>query len=259
MDPVRPARPVPGRYARARSFLAARVRWGTPLGLALTVHLALIVLLLAAVSAVTEDVVAGDELVGVDGPVERFVIGLRTDWLTVAMRVLTSLGSAFVVIPLVLCVGLLTRRVLGTWRPLAFLALVVGGATLTSTIIKTLVARPRPESGALVNALGYAFPSGHSTTGAATWLSVAVVMGSLTRNAVRRALLGGVAVVVVVLIGVSRVYLGVHAPTDVLGGWALGSLWVAGVLVVARVLSGRSARSPRSRPGPGPTAPLPPR
>lgn len=248
MDPVRPVGSARGRFVRPASFVAARFRGGTPLGLALTVQVALVVLLVAAVSAVTEDVVAGDELVGVDGPIERFVIDLRTAWLTVAMRVFTSLGSAFVVIPLILGVGLLVRRVLGTWWALAFLALTVGGATLTSTIIKLVVARPRPASGALVDALGYAFPSGHSTTGAATWLSVAVVVGSLTRSAARRRLLAGIAVVVVVLIGVSRVYLGVHAPTDVLGGWALGSLWVAGVLATARVLSHRSA------PPPGPDA-----
>jgi undecaprenyl-diphosphatase len=219
------------------SFLAARFRPRTRLGLVLTVQVALLVLLLSAFSAVTEDVVAGDELVAADGPIETFLIDRRTPALTVLMRVFTTMGTAWVVVPLLLGVGLLARRSLGSWRPLAFLAVTVVGAVLTSTVIKIAVARPRPTSGALVHALGYAFPSGHSTTASAAWFSAAVVLASLTRRTAGRVAVGVVAAVVVVLVGMSRVYLGVHAPTDVLGGWALGALWVAAVLIVGRLVS----------------------
>jgi undecaprenyl-diphosphatase len=245
-------RMVHRRYASSLSFLAARFGPGTRLGLVLTVQLALLVLLLSAFSVVTEDVVAGDELVQADGPIERFLIDRRTPALTVAMRVFTTLGSAFVVVPLLLAVGLLARRARGSWRPLGFLAVPVVGATLTSTVIKLLVARPRPVSGALVHALGYAFPSGHSTTGAVAWLSSAVVLGSLTRSTARRVVISAVAAVVVMLIGVSRVYLGVHAPTDVLGGWALGALWLAGTVIAGRLLV---RRDPVAAPSPRSTAP----
>jgi membrane-associated phospholipid phosphatase len=224
--------------ARPRSFLAARFRPETRLGLALTAQLALALLLLASFSLVTEDIVEGEEL-AVDRPVESYLIGRRTAGLTVLMRIITSLGSTQVAIPLILVLGLLGRRALGSWRPLGFLVVIVGGATLTSTIIKIVVARPRPAAGALVDALGYAFPSGHSTTGTAAWLGTAVVVASMTRATFLRVLIGSAAALVVVLIGVSRVYLGVHAPTDVLGGWAIGTLWVTGVLVVARLLSGQ--------------------
>lgn len=221
----------------ARSFLAARFRPATRRGLTLTVLLAMLTLLLSAFSVVTEDVLDGDELVSADGPIESFLIGRRSASLTVAMRVFTSLGSTPVVVPLLIAVGLVARRWRGSWRPLLFLAATVAGATLTSTVIKIVIARPRPVSGALVRALGYAFPSGHSTTAAATWLAIAVVLGPLITRRALQILVGTVAVVVVVLVGVSRVYLGVHAPTDVLGGWALGALWVAGTLVAGRLLA----------------------
>ena len=221
--------------ARPRAFLEARFRPRTRLGLVLATQLAVIVLLLAVFGLITEDIVEGEQLV-VDGPVEHYLIDRRTAGLTALMRVLTSFGSTTVVIPLLLVVGLVARRVLGSWRPLGFLAVTVAGATLTTTIIKIVIARPRPASGALVDALGYAFPSGHSTTGAAAWLAVAVVVASMTRATALRVLIGTVAAVVVVLIGVSRVYLGVHAPTDVLGGWAIGTLWVVGGLIAARHL-----------------------
>ena len=200
----------------------------------LGVELGVVAVLLAAFSVVTEDVLDGGDLVGVDDPVSRFLIGHRSAALTAFLRLMTQCGSALVVIPLVLAVGLLARRRRRSWRPLGYLAVVALGATLTSTLVKVLVARPRPGTGALVKALGYAFPSGHSTTSAAAWLSAALVLGSLGRRTVHRALLGVVAVLVVVLVGISRIYLGVHAPTDVLGGWALGALWMAGALVAGR-------------------------
>lgn len=228
--------------SRVRSFLAVRSSPSGGSGLMLTVLLAVSTLLLAAFSVVTEDVLDGGELVSADGPIESFLISRRSAPLTVTLRVFTSLGSAPVVVPVLIGVGLVARRARGSWRPLLFLAVTVAGATLTSAVIKIAVARPRPVSGALVRALGYAFPSGHSTTAAATWLAIAVVLGSLVRHRAIQVLVGTVAVVVVVLVGISRVYLGVHAPTDVLGGWALGALWVAGTLIAGRPFE-RQARA----------------
>jgi undecaprenyl-diphosphatase len=217
-------------------FLADRFRPSTRFGLALTLQLALLALVLSTLSLVTDNVVSGEDLVRSDGPIERFLIDRRTAALTAAMRVFTTMGTAWVVVPLLLGTGLVAYRARGSWRPLTFLAVTVVGAVLSSTVIKLVVARPRPETGALVHALGYAFPSGHSTTAAAAWLSAAVVLASLTRRTAGRVVIGAVASVVVFLVGVSRVYLGVHAPTDVLGGWALGAFWLAGALIGGRLL-----------------------
>lgn len=205
--------------------------------------------LVSTFGVVTEDVLDGGDLVRVDNPVSRYLIAHRSADLTPVMRGITDLGSALVVVPLILAVGLIARRARGSWRPLNFLCVVVVGATLTSTLIKVLVARPRPTSGALVRALGYAFPSGHSTAAAATWLTAAVVLGTLTRSIVLRVVLGGVAVLVVLLVGVSRIYLGVHAPTDVLGGWALGAAWLMGTLAVGRAAVRRRTEAATTLPG----------
>lgn len=235
------------RYTRQLSFLAARLNPTTALGLALTTQLAVLVLLGAAFANVTEDVLEGEELARLDDPVSRFLIGHREPWLTAAMRVVTDLGSAFVLVPLLLSVGVLARRRQGSWSQLRFLTLTLAGASLTSTVIKLVVSRPRPEADALVDALGYGFPSGHSTAAAAGWLSAALVLSHLTHGVAVRVTLGTLAVAVVALVGVSRVYLGVHEPTDVLGGWALGTLWLAGVLAITRVLSNRPAGRARQR------------
>jgi undecaprenyl-diphosphatase len=215
--------------------------WRRPPGTArvLTALVVVAGLLVAAFGILTGDVIDEDHLLHVDGPVAGAVQDLRAAWLTTSMRIITSLGSGPVVIPLLLVVGLVARRLQRSWAPMAFLVIAAGGATLLSTSIKLMVARPRPDTGALVRALGYGFPSGHSTTAMAAWLSGAIVLSSLTPRVARRIGIWSVAVLVVVLVGVSRVYLGVHAPTDVLGGWTLGALWVAVVLVVGHRLVGR--------------------
>jgi membrane-associated phospholipid phosphatase len=164
-------------------------------------------------SGSTEDVLAGDELVRVDSPVAAFLVGRREPWLTTVMRLFTELGGVRVVVPLLLTVGLLARWRSLSWRLIVLLVLAATGAVLASTSIKLIVARPRPDANALVNALGYGFPSGHSTQAAA------LAVGAL--------------------VGISRVYLGVHEPTDVLGDWALGSLWTCGVLTAMRLVEHR--------------------
>lgn len=232
------------RYARQLRFLTNRLRPDRPAGLALTVGLGVVALLAAALSEVTEDVVTGDELVRVDNPVSRYVIAHRQPWLTTSMGIITHLGSTAVLVPMLLAVGLAVRRHRRTWAPMVFLFVTWGGATLTSTVIKLLVARSRPASEALVQALGYAFPSGHSTAATAGWLAVAVVLAGLARSMTVRASVLAAALVIALLVGISRVYLGVHAPTDVLAGWALGGLWVTGALTLTHLLTSRSDDPP---------------
>lgn len=231
---------VQDRYARQLAFLAARLSPAGALGLALTAQLALLALFGSAFGAVTEDVLAGDEVVRIDSPVAGYLIDHREPWLTTAMRLITDLGGVRVVVPLLLAVGLLARWRQRSWRPLVLLTLSAVGAVLASTGIKLLVARPRPTTDALVHALGYGFPSGHSTQAAAVWLSVAVVLASMTRSTAARVATGAAALAVVALVGISRVYLGVHQPTDVLGGWALGALWLCAVLAALHLVEHRT-------------------
>lgn len=110
---------------------------------------------------------------------------------------------------------------------------------MLSDLIKLAVGRPRPNADALVHAAGYGFPSGHATAATAGWLGVAIVLSRLTSRWARKVALITTALVIAVIVGFSRVYLGVHQPTDVLGGWALGSLWIAVVLVSTAMLTGR--------------------
>ena len=232
-----------GRYASQLDFLADRLNPAAVLGLALTAQLVILAVLGAAFADITEDVLTGDDLVRLDDPVSIFMIDHRNAALTAFMRLTTALGTVFVLVPLLLAVGLLARRRAGTWRPLAMMAFTLAAASLTSTVIKLAVARPRPEANPLVTALGFGFPSGHSTAAAAGWLSAALVLGWLTRSLVLRISIWTAAITLVLLVGISRVYLGVHQPTDVLGGWVLGTLWVGAALTASYLLGSRQTVS----------------
>lgn len=224
------------RYADQLEFLARRFDPAAPLGLTVTAGVVILGLLAFTFAGVTEDVVAGNELVRVDGPVSAFLIDHREPWLTGIMRVVTDFGSVMVLVPTLTVLAILAWRRYESWWPAEFLAFCLGGAAASSAVIKLVIARPRPTSAALVEALGYAFPSGHSAGAAAGWLAAALVAGSFSRSFRLRVNLMAAAILVVVLVGVSRVYLGVHTATDVMAGWALGASWVALGLLLSHLV-----------------------
>lgn len=142
-----------------------------------------------------------------------------------AVRDITALGGTtlVVVITLVAILAFLFHR-----RPLH--ALVMGGcvvaASVSSQFTKALFSRPRPD---LVPHDVYvysgSFPSGHSTMSTAAFLTLAMLIASLEVKRRSKALAYTLAALVVLGVGFSRVYLGVHWPSDVLAGWCLGSAW----------------------------------
>jgi len=176
--------------------------------------------------------------------IERFALGLRTEWMTAVMRSLTWAGSSAVLILLILAVGgaLLVRR--RDVRPLLWLAAGLVGANVLFRIAKVLAAQPRPPAALhLVSASGYGFPSGHATSAIACWGILAVV---LSAGRSRRVALTGatLAAVVVLLVGASRIYLGVHWWTDVAAGLALGGSWLC--ILCAAFLASRSREASRA-------------
>ena len=159
-----------------------------------------------------------------DEPVTSFVTSLPVP--TDAWAFLTSLGGR-ILIPLgfVLVAGLaLARR----WRE----AVVVGGALLLAVglteVVKLAVARPRPPGEALADASGYSFPSGHTLNSTVTYGLIALVAwrSSLPRSA--RLVVVAALAALVLLIGASRIALGVHYPSDVLAGLLAGTAIVCG-------------------------------
>lgn len=116
--------------------------------------------------------------------------------------------------------------VIRRWRELAFLAAALLGGTELSGLFKEFFARARPDLVPhLARETSPSFPSGHATYSAVAYVSFAILLARLAPGAAARAYIAGAATVVVLLVGFSRVYLGVHYPSDVLAGWCLGAAW----------------------------------
>jgi membrane-associated phospholipid phosphatase len=186
---------------------------------------------------------SSDGSTGFDADVTRWFVDHRTPAWTDAMRVLTWLGSSAVVFPLAIVVAVALLIVHRRWVAL-FVGLAVGGASLLGVFAKDVIGRDRPPVDIrLQQAHSSSFPSGHSTQAAATYFALAIAVTVLSQSRSLRAVTWTAAMLVGLLVGVSRVYLGMHWATDVLGGWLLGSVWVAGLTVALAPLDTRKRSS----------------
>jgi undecaprenyl-diphosphatase len=164
---------------------------------------------------------------------------LGATWVEELARDVTGLGSVVTLALLtVACAGflLLQRK-----RHLAvYLLLAVTSGTIGSSLLKWGFARPRPDLVAHGHTVyTSSFPSGHSMMSALVFLTLGVLLATAQSKRVMQVYILSIAVLVMVAVGISRVYLGVHWPTDVLAGWAAGSGWALLCWVIADLLRDR--------------------
>jgi undecaprenyl-diphosphatase len=195
--------------------------------------------------ALTEEVLEGDSR-AFDRAILLWIHHNVPDWLNEPMRLVTALGYYYLVVPLlVVIVYLFYRR---GWRLSAvLLAVSTGGSIVLTTVLKGVFQRARPElfdSG--YQASFYSFPSGHATVAVGFYGMLTVILANRLRGFARWAVAVS-GVLVVILIGFSRLYLGVHYPTDILAGYLSALLWLVCVGgVYALWLSVRGLRAAES-------------
>jgi undecaprenyl-diphosphatase len=252
-----------GQYIPPRP---ANAIWWTPVGLFARREFAVLAALALAAAALWGFVeLAGEVHEGETHAFdERILLALRnaTDrsdplgpgWIEELMRDVTGLGST----------GVLTFVTLAAAGFLAldrkshaalFVVAAVGGGMLLSTLLKMGFDRPRPDlvpHGALVYTAS--FPSGHATLSAVVYLTLGALLARVQPRFVLKLYLLGLAILLTVTVGVSRVYLGVHWPTDVLAGWAVGAAWALLCWAAALWLQRRGQVEPAD---PDPETPAP--
>jgi undecaprenyl-diphosphatase len=165
-------------------------------------------------------------------------------WLEEVGRDFSALGGVAVL-------GLLTLIVAGYLalqrhlRTMLFLLVSVAGGVMVSSLAKAFFDRPRP---ALVphDSIVYtaSFPSGHSMMAAVTYLTLAALLARIEPKGTVKLYLLSVAIFLTIGVGISRVYLGVHWPSDVVAGWAAGAAWALMCLGLARWLERRGQIEP---------------
>lgn len=149
-------------------------------------------------------------------------------WVRRAMVDFTALGGGTVLTTwVILALGLLAIRRLWLTAGLVLAATVLG--SILSGQAKLLFARPRPDLVEhLVEAQGLSFPSGHATNSAIIYLTLALLISQVVHGRATRAYILGAAVMLTGIVGISRVFLGVHWPSDVMAGWCIGTAWAFG-------------------------------
>lgn len=185
-------------------------------------------------------------------PFDRFVFMLMRSaddpanaigpgWLGGVARDVTALGSWVVLLAVtVTAVGhfVATRNRLTA-------SIIAGssiGAMTLGELLKVIVDRPRPDLAPhAVDVFTASFPSGHAMSAAAAYLTLGALAAAAQSARAARAVLIAAAITVTVLVGLSRIYLAVHWPTDVLAGWSAGALWAIACLALLRRLQRRSA------------------
>jgi membrane-associated phospholipid phosphatase len=222
------------RFPRLAAFLQGRVA-RTPTGLTLTLAVFAAGASLWTFLELSFEVVTGSPTVGVDLRIINLVATLRTPLLDQIMYVVTFLGNAQTIVVLT-ALAALVALIAGRPRDAVLLVLAVIAGALFFELVKLLVHRPRPplEDARIVQG-GFSFPSGHSTLSATFYGTVAYLLIRGLAREWQKVLVGVAAAVLVLAIGVSRIYLGVHYPSDVLAGWAAGALWVVLVILAEQV------------------------
>lgn len=155
------------------------------------------------------------------------------DWLSYFMQNITALGGwpVLTVLAVALSGAFALRR---RWPILLVLLAVVLGESSITGLLKDLFGRERPDFiPHLIYSSSASFPSGHAASAAAVYLTFGFAITNLMTRKVLRYYSLGAALLIIFLIGVSRVYLGVHYPSDVVAGWCVGAAWASAVWLAA--------------------------
>jgi membrane-associated phospholipid phosphatase len=204
--------------------------------------------------SVLADGLASGELVSVDGTIAIWLHANATGFVTVVLGGVTRLGGAQVLlaVTLVAALCLLARRRIAE---AALMGAALGGGEALNAALKGAFERPRPSfEEPLATAAGFSFPSGHAMVSLTVYGALACVIAAGAGSQRARVLAVGSAVALVLAIGFSRIYLGVHYASDVLAAYCAGLAWLTlcGLtLLAASRLRVRRTGPLRSRPGRG--------
>ncbi|SOD92165.1 phosphatase PAP2 family protein [Caenispirillum bisanense] len=173
-------------------------------------------------------------------------------WVEQAARDITALGG-YTVLTLVTALVVVYLWLLRRWRASALVLASVLGGMVISQGLKALFQRARPDLVPhIVDVHTLSFPSGHSTLSAVVYLTLGALLATVQPGRSVKVFIIAAALLIAMLVGLSRVYLGVHWPTDVLAGWSVGAAWallcsaVADLLVRRRKMRGESGDTPQA-------------
>ena len=155
---------------------------------------------------------------------------LKNEYLTVFYKMITIIADTYqsAIITILIVAFLYIKQ---HYREALFLAITMSACGIAMPLLKNIFSRERPDFYRLIEISGYSFPSGHTTSATTMYLTLAIVVLSIM-NKLNKYFIFSIAVIGIVIIGSSRIYLGVHYPTDVMAGICLGISIVSTVYVL---------------------------
>lgn len=208
-------------------FLQARLSPEGYLGLHLTIGMFLIVVTCWSFGEIAEDYSTRGWLATMDGRAAQLFAGMMTPTLTLIAKAITFLGSVAFVTASAFCLALVLALRKAKYQ-LLFVALAMLGGSLLNITLKHLFHRQRPVlENPVVTLSSYGFPSGHTMGSALLWGCVAIFAANSLRTSAGRASIFLAAAAWVAIIGATRIYLGAHYFTDVVGAVAASAAWLA--------------------------------
>ncbi|MDA8214190.1 MAG: bifunctional DedA family/phosphatase PAP2 family protein [Nitrospiraceae bacterium] len=215
-------------------FVKGRFSAGEWYGLNLTTALVFFILALFSFGEIVEDLIDKETLFYLDFKIQGFVEGIISPWITRFMVDITNIGGVYLVVITagIMALYLLYKR---HWWELftLFLAAVMGEILLV--ILKLFFHRPRP-SPQIVAAHWYSFPSGHAFSAMIVYGFLIYMTWRLIKNEALRFIIFSLSIPLIILIGISRIYLNVHWLTDVLGGYAAGFAWLLFSIIMVNTI-----------------------
>ncbi|WP_337099178.1 phosphatase PAP2 family protein [Paenibacillus sp. YIM B09110] len=160
-----------------------------------------------------------------DDHVAHYIQGFHSDSNTAIMKGVTTAGSGLYVV-LIIGVIVITLFVIGYRRELFFFVGTIVGSSLLNVVLKLLFQRTRPDMNRIIDAAGYSFPSGHSMSAFTLYGLTIYFLWKHIRHIWLRIAALAIGIGMILMIGISRIYLGVHYPSDVIGGYLMSSVWL---------------------------------
>ncbi len=222
-------------------FLRDRLAWGARYGLGLTLAVAATFGALAAIVELQETYTEAGGIAEVDYAAMEVARSVVSEDLTPFVVGLTDAGSTVAFVVLVVAVAILLLAFRRRWEALQLvLASGLGGFVVLG--LKAVFARPRPAE-QIIQATGFSFPSGHAFASTVFYGTVLTIVWQITDKPLWRALAAVLCPLMILAIGLSRVYLNVHYVTDVLAGFASGFVWLTAVYLVVDGVEHRLKRA----------------
>ncbi|MBO9129466.1 phosphatase PAP2 family protein [Bacillus sp. 165] len=187
----------------------------------------LISLLCATAFGLIALLISDKKIIGFDNTIISFIQGLETPTLTSIMKFFTFIGAGLPIVFLSLAIILFLYKVLHHRRELILFVWVVIGSALLNRILKIIFHRARPTIHRIVEANGFSFPSGHSMAAFSLYGIVTFLLWKHVKSSAGRVIFILSSGIMILAIGISRIYLGVHYPSDVLGGYLASGSWLA--------------------------------